>query len=347
MIKKAFFFLFLLVFFACLAVYWQFSQALHSKLLFNDGNKTHLLTVKSGSSISSFSKQLESKGWISDRFWLRNYGRLFPQQANIKAGTYNIDIDTSVLELLTQVVQGKEHQFTVTFIEGTRFSDALIAMQSHPYIERQTSNKTLTQIAETIGITNIIEGNPEGWLFPDTYAFTAGTSDITLLKRAYEKIQTKLATLWHQRMTGLPYETPYQALIMASIIEKETSYIPEQGLIAGVFINRLNKNMRLQTDPTVIYGLGDRYQGNITRAHLREKTAYNTYRINGLPPTPIAMVGLSALKAALNPEDTDYYYFVSQGNGQHTFSRTLKEHNLAVRAYLKNIRNKGKESAEN
>jgi len=338
-IKKIFLFLFLFSLFASLAIYWQFHQALHTELLFKDGKQEHFLIVKPGSSISALSKQLEHKGWISNRFWLRNYGRLFPRQANIKAGTYNIAPNTSVLSLLTQVVDGKEHQFNITFIEGTRFSDALMALQRHPHIKQSLNNMSIPQIAEQAGITNIIDGNPEGWLFPDTYAFTAGTSDITLIKRAYLQMQTQLATLWQQRLSGLPYETPYQALIMASIIEKETSYVAEQGLIAAVFVNRLAINMRLQTDPTVIYGLGERYQGDITRAHLREKTAYNTYRINGLPPTPIAMIGLSALKAALNPEQSDYYYFVSQGNGQHTFSRTLQEHNTAVRAYLNSRKN--------
>ncbi len=340
MIKKILLFSLLLFLFAGLTIYWQLSQALDAKLLFEDNKQSHFITVQPGSSISAFSKQLEHNGWINNRFWLRNYGRLFPQQANIKAGTYNIAFNTSVLELLMQVVEGKEHQFKVTFIEGTRFSDALIALQAHPHIEQSISNKTIAQIAEEVGIKNIVDGNPEGWIFPDTYAFTAGTSDITLIKRAYKKMQTQLATLWQQRMSGLPYQTPYEALIMASIIEKETSYVPEQRDIAAVFVNRLNKNMRLQTDPTVIYGLGERYQGDITRAHLREKTAYNTYRINGLPPTPIAMTGLSALKAALNPEKSDYYYFVSQGNGQHSFSRTLKEHNLAVKAYLNKRKNK-------
>lgn len=331
MIKKLLLVICLFTLFASLIAYWQFSQALSVKLQFENGEQQQLLTIKPGSSISAFSKQLESKGWIDNRFWLRNYGRLFPQQANIKAGTYQVAMNTSIMELLTQVVQGNEHQFHVTFIEGTRFTDALTALKNHHYIKHSLTSLTVAQIADKIGITN---NNPEGWIFPDTYAFTAGTSDLTLLNRAHRKMKTQLSALWQQRQVGLPYETPYQALIMASIIEKETSYVPEQSLISSVFVNRLRKRMRLQTDPTIIYGLGDRYQGDITYAHKREKTAYNTYRINGLPPTPIAMVGLSALEATLNPEESDYYYFVSQGNGQHTFSRTLREHNKAVQVYL-------------
>lgn len=314
------------------ALVYQFDQALKSPLAIE---KNSLLKIKAGSSISSFAKQLERIQWIPSRFWLRNYGRLFPQKANIKAGTYLIAKNSTLAQLLTQLVEGKEHQFSVTFIEGTRFKDALSILVEHPYIKQTIQNMDISKIATKLGVK---AKNPEGWLFPDTYAFTADTLDITLLKRAYINMQAQLDKAWKKRADNLPYKTPYQALIMASIIEKETSYIAEQPVISSVFVNRLRKRMRLQTDPTVIYGLGERYQGDITRAHLREKTAYNTYRINGLPPTPIAMVGLSALQATLNPATSDYFYFVSGGDGKHVFSRTLKEHNLAVRDYLKKQR---------
>ncbi len=311
------------------AITYQFDQVLKTPLTIK-GNS--LLKVKSGSSISSFARGLEKKQWISTRFWLINYGRLFPQKTNIKAGTYLINEGATLAQLLVQLVEGKEHQFKVTFIEGTRFKDALIILAEHPYIEQTIKDESVEEVGRNLGINAV---NPEGWLFPDTYAFTAGTQDIALLKRAHLHMQKQLNELWQHRADNLPYRTPYQALIMASIIEKETSYIAEQAIISSVFVNRLRKRMRLQTDPTVIYGLGDRYQGNITRAHLREKTLYNTYRINGLPPTPIAMAGLAAIKATLNPVKSEYLYFVSGGDGKHVFSKTLSEHNLAVKEYLK------------
>lgn len=329
MLKK----LLILIFLASVAfastLYFQFDKTLSAQLNISEDT---LLKINSGSSISSFAKQLEKQQWIDNRFWLRNYGRLFPEKVQIKAGTYLIAKGATVTDLLHQVIAGKEHQFSITFIEGTRFQDALNILAKHPHIKHTLKGQSIKQIAKKLTIS---EENPEGWLFPDTYAFTAGTQDITLLKRAHTNMQSQLNILWKQRADNLPYSTAYEALIMASIIEKETSYIPEQPLISSVFVNRLHKKMRLQTDPTIIYGLGDRYKGDITYAHKREKTAYNTYRINGLPPTPIALAGLSAIKATLKPASSDYYYFVSGGNGKHVFSRTLTEHNKAVRNYLR------------
>jgi len=292
-----------------------------------------LITVSAGESLSSLSKELVNRGWITKRFWLRSYARLYPKESQIKAGTYLVPAKISLVSLLDLLVSGKEHQFSLTFIEGTNFKQWLGLLAKEQQLKHIITDQTPAQIADLIGIKH---HNPEGWFFPETYAFTAGTTDLAILKRAHKQMKIHLIQAWQQRSLSLPYDKPYQALIMASIIEKESSLNRELPLISAVFVNRLMKKMRLQTDPTVIYGLGERYQGNITRRHLREKTAYNTYRINGLPPTPIAMPGLGAIEAVMHPASSDYLYFVSMGNGAHIFSETLAEHNKAVAKYQLN-----------
>lgn len=308
---------------AGLGFWWQMNVALDKRL----DVEQQVIEVKSGSSIHSFSKQLVKLGIIDTRFWLRNYARLFPQKAQIKVGNYLITNEDTQRTLLAKIVEGKEHQLSITFIEGSTVKEWFAQLAQHQQI---TQTDDALSVLSKFGFKG---KSAEGWLFPDTYSFTIGTKDIDIIKRAYDKMKSTLDKHWQNRALDLPYDNAYQALIMASIIEKETGLIEEQPLIAAVFVNRLNKRMRLQTDPTVIYGLGERYKGDITRAHLREKTAYNTYRIDGLPPTPIAMPGERAIKAALNPANSEFLYFVSKGDGSHYFSKTLQEHNKAVRKY--------------
>ena len=316
------------IFLIAAVIGWQqMQQAMKAPLNIQEAK---LITIKSGYTMHRFSKALVEEKLIENRFWLRNFARLNPERVALKTGTYQVTTDDNLYSLIEKIAQGKEYQAQITFIEGTKFSEWLVQLHNEPLIVKSKVATDTKKLADALGLKITA---PEGWFFPDTYAFTAGTKDIDVLKRAYQRMDEALNEQWQQRALNLPYQTPYQALIMASIIEKETGLVSEQPRIASVFVNRLRKKMRLQTDPTVIYGLGDRYQGDITRAHLREKTAYNTYRINGLPPTPIAMPGLSAIKAALNPEQSDYLYFVSKGDGSHQFSKTLTEHNRAVRKY--------------
>jgi len=302
-------------------------------------NSSQLLTIKSGTSFNAFSQKLVADKWIVNNFWLKIYTKIDTDLAKIKIGTYLITPNTNLLELLAQVVAGKEHQFTITFIEGSTLKQWVEQLNQHRYIKHTFSNELAKNWYSLVASElKLSMKHPEGLFFPDTYSFVNQTTDIEILRRAYQKMEHELEQAWSARLGGLPYETPYQALIMASIIEKESGKHAEHELISSVFVNRLNIGMRLQTDPTIIYGLGERYKGDIKRKHKREKTPYNTYRIDGLPPTPIAMPGKSAIIAALNPVLSDYYYFVSDGKGQHVFSTTLVEHNQAVRRYLQEMR---------
>lgn len=299
-------------------------------------SKPQQITIHSGTSLNGTLSLLMKKGWIDDNFAAKLIRHLHPELTQIKAGTYQLLPDMSLQDSLTLLVSGREFQFAITFVEGSRFSDWREILANTSELKQTINNLSEAEIAQQLGLEH---KQLEGLFLAETYHFTKGEVDIDILKRAHRKLDQTLTLAWEKRQADLPLASPYEALILASIIEKETAIDAERERIASVFINRLNKRMRLQTDPTVIYGMGERYNGRIRKADLREPTAYNTYVINGLPPTPIAMAGEASIYAALNPEQSTYLYFVASGQGGHVFSKTLTEHNRAVRAYLKQLRN--------
>ena len=286
--------------------------------------------IKAGSSFTGIAHELEAAGIINSASILSILARITGVANSIQAGEYEITPDMSSADLLAKVTAGEVVQYRVTFVEGWTLQQAIEALHNHEAIAATIDNLTDEQLVELMDI-NV--SSAEGMVHPETYFFDRGTSDLEILLRARDRQQAILNQLWENRIGVLPYETPYQALVMASIIEKESGLTSEKAEIAGVFVRRLEQNMRLQSDPTVIYGLGSNYDGDITRENLQERTAYNTYRINGLPPTPIAIPGQEAIAAALNPAEGDYLYFVATGDGGHQFSVTLEEHNAAVNRY--------------
>lgn len=286
--------------------------------------------VPQGSHIGRLARDFENRGWVARADVLRYWYRFKGQAAQIRAGEFAMVEGDTVDSLLQRIVNGDVVQHPVTVVEGQRFSDFRKALAKAEGLEQKTVSWSDAEIMTALGA----EGeHPEGQFFPDTYFYTRGASDLSILKQSYQRLQQTLNKEWEERDEGLPIKTPYEALILASIIEKETGLASERPEIAGVFVRRLRKGMKLQTDPTIIYGMGDRYDGNIRRRDIREATPYNTYVIKGLPPTPIALPGAAAIRATLHPKDGDALYFVATGDGGHYFSATLEEHNRAVRKY--------------
>ena len=307
--------------------YLQYQKALNAPLVAEgDG----IITVKRGDTLASLNRELVQRGIIHSDWVLPVYARLNPQAANIKAGDYRIDASASLPSLMNDITNGKVVVYNITVVEGKTFKDLRASLVQTAGIEHTLNDKTDAQIATLLGI----DGSPEGWFMPETYQFHRGSSDLELLKRMYGEMQRTLEQEWPNRAEGLPLANPYQALILASIIEKETGVASERPQIAGVFVRRLQKDMLLQTDPSVIYGAAD-YHGDLTRKHLQTDTPYNTYINKGLPPTPIALPGKASIQAALHPADGDSLYFVADGKGGHTFSATYEEHQQAVARYLK------------
>lgn len=290
-----------------------------------------LFVIEPGDNLSRVSQRLFQQGLSpTPSIYLDAYGRLHGNAQQIKAGEYAIQSGTTLPALLQQFIDGKVKQYAVTFVEGMTAQQAVAKLRNHPKIKVTETEPDLFAVMAALGT----EEHAEGWFMPETYHFTSGTTDIDLLRRANAKMQRYLQQAWQQRAEGLPYETPYEALIMASIIEKETGIAEERATISGVFVRRIEKGMRLQTDPTVIYGIGDVFDGNIRRKDLQTDTPYNTYTRHGLPPTPICLPSKAAIDAALHPADGDYLFFVATGSeGRHTFSTNLEDHNKAVRQY--------------
>lgn len=287
-------------------------------------------TVTAGSSLVAVADQLEQQDIIPSSFLFSLLARWQGVSAAIRAGEYEFLPGYSPNDILAKMVSGESVQYRLTLVEGWTFRDALDAIWRAEKINATLRGQSLATIAQDMAIDR---ENPEGLLFPDTYFYTTGTTDLEILRRAHQRLQLVLTDSWDKRLGALPYNDSYEALIMASIIEKESSVGSERGHIAGVFIRRLELGMRLQSDPTVIYGMGSDYDGNIRRADLQTTTPYNTYRVNGLPPTPIALAGEESIRAAVNPLSSDYLYFVSRGDGSHYFSSTLEEHNAAVNRF--------------
>ncbi|WP_122544189.1 endolytic transglycosylase MltG [Pseudomonas viridiflava] len=307
--------------------FWQQYQALHQPL---EITQEQLLDVPAGSTPTGVLNRLQTEGVIKDAFWLRLYWRFNLSGQALHSGEYRM-VPGMDVDALFGVWKRKEVvQYSLTLVEGWNFRQVRAALAKQAKLDQTLAGLSDAELMTKIGHPDVF---PEGRFFPDTYRYVRGMTDAEVLKQAYARLEEVLDEEWAARAADAPYADPYQALIMASLVEKETGVPQERGQIAGVFVRRLKLGMQLQTDPTVIYGMGERYNGKLTRADLKQATPYNTYVIAGMPPTPISLVGREAIHAALNPVSGDSLYFVAKGDGSHVFSNDLDAHNAAVREY--------------
>ncbi|MGN2386869.1 endolytic transglycosylase MltG [Pseudomonas syringae] len=307
--------------------FWQQKEALNQPLKVA---QEQLLDVPAGSTPTGVLNRLQADGVIKDAFWLRLYWRFNLSGQPLHSGEYRMLPGMDVNALFDVWKRKEVVQYSLTLVEGWNFRQVRAALAKQAKLDQTLAGLSDSELMAKIGHPDVF---PEGRFFPDTYRYVRGMTDAELLKQAYNRLEEVLDEEWQARSSEVPYSNPYQALIMASMVEKETGVPQERGQIAGVFVRRLKLGMQLQTDPTVIYGMGERYNGKLTRANLREPTPYNTYVIAGMPPTPISLVGREAIHAALNPVAGSSLYFVAKGDGSHVFSDDLDAHNSAVRDY--------------
>ena len=345
--KKFFVFLLILLLILSGVGFWGYqklTEFVHTPV---NATQDQLLTIERGTTGSKLAALLEQEKILEHADLLPWLLKLQPQLNKVKAGTYSLTGVKTLQDLLDMINSGKEAQFSVKFIEGKTFKEWRKNLENAPHLKQTLQGKSDKEIMALLDIPAVAKAvyewnNMDGWLYPDTYNYTPNSTDLELLKRSTTRLQKALDKAWSERDENLPLADPYQMLILASIVEKETGVAAERPQVASVFINRLKANMKLQTDPTVIYGMGESYTGNIRKKDLETITPYNTYMIEGLPPTPIAMVSESALQAVAHPAKTDFYYFVADGSGGHKFTRNLNEHNKAVQEYLRWYRSQQK-----
>jgi UPF0755 protein len=323
--------------------YWQYNQFLDTPLAITE--TTHF-TVKQGSTVKRVAQDLRQANLLppsaldTSETFVQLYARWEGYASKIKAGEYELNPGMTIDDVFKRFTSGQTVQYQLSIIEGKSFKDIVRAVKSNPDIQQTLTGAEYAHLMSLLGQTQY--PHPEGWFYPDTYHFPRNMTDKEFLQRSYNTMYEYLMKAWDGREPNAQIKTPYEALILASVVEKETGVPEERPMVAGLFLNRLEKGMLLQTDPTVIYGLGDQYDGNLRKADLQRDTPYNSYTRKGLPPTPIATPSRAAIDAVMHPAKTEALYFVATGTGGHNFSKTYAEHQKAVASYLKEIRNQQK-----